>query len=196
MWLCKTASRIGILIASGGAYIRTIRSYLTSCEYVRSSRTYVCSSRRKFVTLALWTCREASRATRKVFIAVYRISWLILCQWLAFGARTARRVSMLWTDCKLDQFVNRPLQTWPVCKWATTVLQFFNWLAHFQSYKVISFRNQIKQFETWPNGLEGYKQPKRHESTSLPNKQQSVAQTTWGWPNDSRACLGFCTGCA
>ena len=36
---------------------------------------------------------------------------------------------MLWTDFKLDQFVNRPLVYTPV-------IQFLNWLARFQLYKV------------------------------------------------------------
>ena len=60
-WLHEPASRIGFLMASGGAYICTVRSHLASREYVHSLR-------RKFATLALRTCREASRATRKFFI--------------------------------------------------------------------------------------------------------------------------------
>ena len=60
-------------------YIHTIRSHLASREYMHSSQTYVRSSRQKFTTLALRTCREALRATRKVFFAAYRkISWHLL----------------------------------------------------------------------------------------------------------------------
>ena len=67
-WLCKQASRIGFLMALGGAYIRTICSHLASCEYVRSSQW-------KFATLALRTCHEASRATCKVFLQPTIHAW-------------------------------------------------------------------------------------------------------------------------
>ena len=86
---------------------------------------------------------------------------------------------MLWTDCKLELFVNGA----PLYK---PIIQFLNWLARFQLYKV-----NLSCLETRPNGLKAgwingleagsifYKQPKWHEScTSLPNKQP-VAWRVW-----------------
>ena len=70
-WLREPALQIGFLMASGRAYIHTIHSHLASCEYERSSQTYMRSSRWKFATLALRTCCEASCATRIVFFAAH-----------------------------------------------------------------------------------------------------------------------------
>ena len=49
---------------------------------------------------------------------------------------------MLQTNCKLDQFVNGPLVYKPVVQFL--IIQ----------SEVVPFRNQAKQFESWPNGSE------------------------------------------
>ena len=107
-WLRELALRIGFLMASGGAYICTVRSHLASCKYVHSLRW-------KFATLALRTCREASHATRKVFFRSlpymylkYTIDVLVLCMyvgsltnWVIFGVelvKTMKGVSILWEE--------------------------------------------------------------------------------------------------
>ena len=81
-------------------------------------------------------------------------------------------------------YVANRLQTWPVCKQATAVTHFLNWLACFQLYKQSgpvykAGRTVWKLAERLGSWLKVYKQPERDEScTNLPNKQP-VAQTAW-----------------
>ena len=64
------ASRTGFANWLFNGFGRSLHMYCTHSHL--ASHEYVHSSRRKFVTLALRTCREASCGTRKVFFAVYR----------------------------------------------------------------------------------------------------------------------------
>lgn len=83
-------------------------------------------------------------------------------------------------------YVMNRLQTWPVCKHATsiTVFKWAGLLSIIQS-ELVPFRNQDKRFESWLNSLEAgwmvYKQSEQHES----EVQSCRTNNPWPEPHES-----------